>query len=65
MASAPDPPDIRSRRPDRDRRVNQAERLRRVLGVLQLLQSKGRYNARAIAQELGCSERTVYRDLEV
>ncbi|QDT67908.1 HTH domain protein [Planctomycetes bacterium MalM25] len=65
MASAPDPPDIQHRRPDRDRRVNQAERLRRVLGVLQLIQSKGRYNARAIAQELGCSERTVYRDLEV
>ena len=61
----PEPPDIENRRPDRDRRVNQAERLRRVLGVLQLLQSRGRYNARAIAQELGCSERTVYRDLEV
>jgi predicted DNA-binding transcriptional regulator YafY len=64
MSRKPDPP-IDSRRADRDRRVTQAERLRRVLGVLQLIQSRGRYNAKAIAQELGCSERTVYRDLEV
>lgn len=68
MAGKPsrtDPPEITNRRADRDRRVNQAERLRRVLGVLQLIQSRGRYNARAIAEELSCSKRTVYRDLEV
>lgn len=69
MSAKPQPPipqpPITQRRPDRDRRVTQAERLRRVLGVLQLIQSRGRYNAKAIAQELGCSERTVYRDLEV
>lgn len=52
-------------RPDRDRRVRQNDRMARVLGVLSLIQSRGRWNARAIADELGVSERTVYRDLEV
>jgi predicted DNA-binding transcriptional regulator YafY len=37
----------------------------RVLKVLELIQSRGRWNAKAIADELGCSERTVYRDLDV
>ena len=37
----------------------------RVLSVLHLIQSRGRWNALAIAQELECSERTVFRDLEV
>lgn len=37
----------------------------RVLGVLSLIQSRGRWNAKVIADELGVSERTVYRDLEV
>ncbi|MEZ5941151.1 MAG: WYL domain-containing protein [Planctomycetaceae bacterium] len=53
------------RRPDRDRRVRQSERMARVLSVLNLIQSRGRYNARAIANELEVSERTVFRDLEV
>ncbi len=61
---APPGPEVR-RRPDRDRRVRQSERMARVLAVLNLIQSRGRYNARAIAEELGCSERTVFRDLEV
>lgn len=55
----------RKSRPDRDRRVRQHARIARVLGVLQLLQSRGRWNAAAMAAELGCSERTIYRDLEV
>lgn len=60
------PPDSSvPRRPDRDRRVRQSERLARVLSVLNLIQSRGRWNARAISEELECSERTVYRDLEV
>ncbi|TWT60833.1 helix-turn-helix transcriptional regulator [Rubinisphaera italica] len=53
------------RRPDRDRRVRQSERMARVLSVLYLIQSQGRYNTRAIAEELEVSERTVFRDLEV
>ena len=52
-------------RPDRDRRVRQSERIARVLSVLNLIQSRGRWNAATIAEELECSERTVYRDLEV
>ena len=52
-------------RPDRDRRVRQNARIARVLGVLNLIQSRGRWTAKAIAEELECSERTVYRDLEV
>ena len=54
-----------TRRPDRDRRVRQNARIARVLGVLNLIQSRGRWTSKAIAEELECSERTVYRDLEV
>lgn len=53
------------KRPERDRRVRQHSRIARVLSVLNLIQSRGRWNARAIASELECSERTVFRDLEV
>lgn len=60
------PPDSSvPRRPDRDRRVRQNERIARVLGVLNLIQSRGRWNLKAIATELGCSTRTIQRDLEV
>ena len=52
-------------RPDRDRRVRQSERIARVLRVLSLIQSRGRWNLRAIAEELAVSERTVRRDFEV
>lgn len=52
-------------RPDRDRRVRQNARVARVLSVLNIIQSRGRWTARAIAEELESSERTVYRDLEV
>lgn len=52
-------------RPDRDRRLRQNARIARVLGVLNLIQSRGRWTAKAIGEELECSERTVYRDLEV
>lgn len=52
-------------RPDRDRRVRQADRLARILKVLELIQSRGRWTTKAIAEEIQCSERTVYRDLDV
>ena len=59
------PPATKKDRPDRDRRVRQADRLARVLRVLELVQSRGRWTTKAIAEEIECSERTVYRDLDV
>ncbi len=53
-----------SQRPDRDRRARQADRLARILSVLRLIQSRGQWNAKAIARELEVTERTVYRDLQ-
>lgn len=58
------PKEIPGRR-DADRRVRQSERIARVLHILNLIQSRGRWNVTAIAQELGCSQRTVHRDLNV
>ena len=53
------------KRPDRDRRVRQAERLANVLTILELIQSRGLWTTKALAAELECSERTVYRYLDV
>lgn len=58
------PKDIPGRR-DADRRVRQNERIARVLHILNLIQSHGRWDVAAIALELGCSARTVHRDLNV
>ena len=52
------------KRTDAERRVRQSDRLARILRVLQLIQSPGPWTAQSIAQELECSERTVYRDLQ-
>ncbi|MBX9791941.1 MAG: transcriptional regulator [Pirellulales bacterium] len=52
-------------RADADRRLRQNERLARVLRVLQLVQGRGRWTASDLAAELACSERTIYRDLQV
>jgi len=53
-------------RSETDRRVRQCERLARVLRVLQLIQSRGGpWNAQTIARQVDCSERTVFRDLQV
>lgn len=56
---------IPTTRPDAERRLRQSDRLARVFRVLQLIQSRGRYSAKEIAAEIECSERTVYRDLQV
>ena len=53
------------KRADWRRRIRQSEKMARVLRVLQLIQSRGRWDTKNIAEELGCSERTVYRDLDV
>jgi len=51
-------------RPDAERRARQAERLARILRVLQIILRPGQWNAETIARELECSERTVFRDLQ-
>ena len=53
------------KRPNADRRVRQNNRIARALRIFQLIQGRGRWNAKEIATELECSERTVYRDLNV
>jgi len=52
-------------RSDRDRRVRQSERFSRILRLLNLIQSRGRWDHNGLADELQCSARTVYRDLQV
>jgi hypothetical protein len=54
-----------SRRSDWKRRENQAKRFARLLKLLELLQQRRAYDAKAIAVELGTEVRTVYRDLRV
>lgn len=63
--SKPLPSEAKAARPDTDRRLRQADRLARVMRMLQLLLSRGRWNARDIAAEQECSERTVHRDKQV
>lgn len=63
--SKPLPSEAASPRPEVDRRLRQADRLARVLRMLQFLLSRGRWNYRDIAAEQECSERTVHRDREV
>lgn len=65
LKAKPLPSEAKSPRPETDRRLRQADRLARVMRTLQLLLSRGRWNARDIAAEQECSERTVYRDMGV
>lgn len=51
-------------RSDADRRVRQCERLARLMKTLHLISGKGRWDAAALAEELGCSRRTVHRLLQ-
>jgi len=51
-------------RSDADRRVRQCERLARLMQTLHLISGKGRWDADALAEELGCSRRTVHRLLQ-
>lgn len=52
------------RRSEADRRSRQAQRLGRVLRVLRLIQERhGRWDLPSLAGELGCSTKTIQRDL--
>lgn len=58
-------PTARQSRRDADRRIGQADRCARALKILELIQGNGRWTAAALAAELGVSERTIYRYLDV
>lgn len=51
-------------RTDAERRARQCDRLARLLRVLQIILGPGQHDAKTISQELECSERTVFRDLQ-
>lgn len=55
---------MKKQRSDADRRIRQCERLGRLLRMLHLIMGKGRWDATTLAEELGCSRRTVYRLLQ-
>jgi predicted DNA-binding transcriptional regulator YafY len=55
----------RAGRSDAQRRDRQAIRFARILKLLELLQSRGRYNVAGLAAELATTNRTVHRDLKV
>lgn len=65
LKTKPLPSEAKSPRSETDRRLRQADRLSRVMRTLQLLLSRGRWRARDIASEQECSERTIYRDMQV
>jgi predicted DNA-binding transcriptional regulator YafY len=59
------PPAKAAGRPDSERRLRQADRFSRILRLLELLQDRHVYDAKALGVRLGATERTVYRDLKV
>lgn len=59
MAKKPNP-----QRSDAERRARQVQRLARVVRALHCIMGGGRWDAEALAQELGCSVRTVHRILQ-
>lgn len=54
----------RRARADADRRARQCARMGRILRLLRLISGPGSWGVARIAQELECSERTVFRDLQ-
>ncbi|WP_092056703.1 HTH domain-containing protein [Planctomicrobium piriforme] len=54
----------KKRRPEVERRIRQSERLGRLLRLLHLIMGKGRWDADTLAEELGCSRRTIFRLLQ-
>lgn len=52
-------------RRDADRRSRQCAKFARLVRVARLVTGNGRWGPEDLAQEIGCSERTVYRDIEI
>ena len=52
-------------RPEEDRRAQQAVRMANILGILERLLQRGKWNVKRLAADLELSERTVHRYLNV
>jgi predicted DNA-binding transcriptional regulator YafY len=55
----------KGRHTDADQRLRQNNRVARVVRLLSLIQSRGRWTAGSLATEMECAQRTIYRDLNV
>ncbi len=52
-------------RRDADRRSRQCARFARLIRIARLVTGNGRWGPEDLAREIECSERTIYRDIEV
>lgn len=64
MSAMPSEKLPKATRSDSDRRVRQADRLARLLRILEHIQGRGHWTAKDLAAEEECSERTVFRALQ-
>src|SRR5262245_65594730 len=53
------------RRRDADRRSRQCARFARLIRIARLVTGNGRWGPEDLAKEVECSERTIYRDIEI
>jgi predicted DNA-binding transcriptional regulator YafY len=58
-------PDDFPKRTDVDRRIRQADRMAIILKILHLLLGRGKWDAKSLAAEFECDQRTIYRYLQV
>lgn len=63
MAGSEDEPKTVRERSDAERRARQCARLANLMRTLHLISGRGRWDAKALAEELECSQRTVHRML--
>jgi predicted DNA-binding transcriptional regulator YafY len=52
-------------RRDADRRSRQCARFARLIRIARLVTGNGRWRPEDLAREVECSERTIYRDIEI
>ncbi len=64
MANEHDRSDKPRERTDAERRARQCARLANLMRVLHLISGRGRWDAKGLAEELECSQRTVHRMLQ-
>lgn len=63
MANKEDQDDKPRERTDAERRARQCARLANLMKALHLISGRGRWDAKGLAEELECSQRTVHRML--